>query len=71
MKKWNNRIKNRKNKTQIRKNNKIKIDKIEIKNKMSNKAFGKMKKAGKTHNRGSTPQTAWYWIRSKKFLTIG
>ena len=53
MKKWNNRIKNRKNKTQIRKNNKIKIDKIEIKNKMSNKAFGKMKKAGKTHNRGS------------------
>jgi len=25
---------------------------------MSNKAFGKMKKAGKTHNRGSPPQTA-------------
>ena len=55
MKKWNNRIKNRKNKKQKRKNKNIKIDKIEIKNKMSNKAFGKMKKAGKTHNRGSPP----------------
>ena len=56
--------------------NKIKLNIIN-KHKINNKAFGKKLKNEKTnlekqtHNRGSPPQTAWYWIASKQILTIG
>ena len=72
MKKWNNRIKNRRNKKQKRTNQKINKHRENKYKKMSTKAFGKNGKTWKKLTiEAPPPQTAWYWIRSKKFLTIG
>ena len=72
MKKWHNSIKKIEEIKQKRTNQKINKHRENKYKKMSNKAFGKN---GKTRKKltieAPPPQTAWYWIRSKKFLTVG